>query len=101
MPHNSLLILENRQRDLKGRETMDITFELIVLIVCMISYTIYAVWQMTKFKRLSTGIVGATCLTAGSVGVYLAAPFIAAFLLGLLKVLLILGVIAIIASIFG
>ena len=80
---------------------MDITFELIVLIVCMISYTIYAVWQMTKFKRLSTGIVGATCLTAGSVGVYLAAPFIAAFLLGLLKVLLILGVIAIIASIFG
>lgn len=80
---------------------MNITFEIIVLIVCMIAYTIYAIWQMTQFKKTSTGIAGAACLTAGSVGVYFAAPFIAAFLMGLLKLILIIGVIAIIASIFG
>ena len=101
MQHNNLLTQENRHLVLKGRDLMNITFELIILAICMIGYTIYAVWQMTKFKKLSTGIIGATCLSAGSVGVYLAAPFVAAFLMGVLKLILIIGVIAIIISILG
>lgn len=80
---------------------MNVTFELIVLAICMVAYTIYAVWQMTKFQKLSTGIAGAACLAAGSMGVYFVAPFIAVLLMGLLKLILIIGVIAVIISVLG
>ena len=79
---------------------MEITFELIVLIVCMVIYSAYAIWQMTRFEVLWTGICGAACLIAGCFAVYFAAPFIASLLSGLFKLFLTLIGIAFAGFIF-
>lgn len=74
------------------------TYTMIIVLICMLLYTIYAVWQIFQFERLSSGILGTTAVVAGGVGVYLIAPLIAAAILWILKAI---GVIAIIAIIFG
>ncbi|MCH5314749.1 MAG: hypothetical protein J1E81_02455 [Eubacterium sp.] len=77
------------------------TFKIIVLVICLIAYTGFAVWAVTKFNKVSTGIAGSLCLAGGSVGVYFAAPFIAVALVWLLKAALIIGLIILVLSILG
>ncbi len=77
------------------------TFEIIITIVCLIAYTVFSIWAITKFKKLSTGIAGSICLAAGSVGVYLVAPIVAAVLLWIFQAVLIIGGIALLLYLFG
>ena len=67
----------------------------------MVAYTIFSVWAMKKFKSLSTGIVGGTCLAAGGVGVYFVSSLVATTILWILKVLLIVGIIIFAIFLFG
>lgn len=76
-------------------------FEIIITVICLIAYTAFSVWAITKFKKLSTGIAGSLCLAAGSVGIYFAAPIVAAILLWILKAVLILGAIALVLYLLG
>lgn len=77
------------------------TYTLVVVIICMILYTIYAIWQIAHFEHFASGIFGTAAVIAGGVGVYLVAPFIAATILWLLKVLGIIAVIVILIGISG
>ena len=78
------------------------TYELIVTVILVIAYTVFAVWAVTKFKELSTGIAGSTCLAAGGIGVYLSGALVAAIILEVLKAVLVLGIIvAIILGFFN
>lgn len=77
------------------------TFEIVITIICLIAYTIFAVWAITKCKKLSTGIASSICLAAGSVGVYFAASVVAVVLMWLLKAVLIIGAIALVLYLFG
>lgn len=74
------------------------TYTLVVIIICMILYTIYAIWQIAQFEHPASGIFGTVAVIAGGVGVYLVVPFIAAVILWLLKAL---GVIAVLFDISG
>lgn len=67
----------------------------------MLAYTIYAVWQINKFEKLLSGVLGSTALLTGGVGVYLIAPFIAALIIGILEILAVLVVLGIILAILG
>ena len=49
----------------------------IFIITCMLIYTIYAIWQISKFKHLISGIFGTVAVIAGGVGVYYISPIIA------------------------
>lgn len=77
------------------------TYTLVVVIICMILYTIYAIWQIAQFEHLASGIFGTAAVIAGGVEVYLVAPFIAAAILWLLKALGVIAVIAILIGISG
>ena len=76
-------------------------YEIIITVVLLIAYSVFAVWAITKFKKLSTGIAGSLCLAAGGVGVYLSGAIVAAVILWILKALLIIGVIALVIAVFG
>ena len=78
------------------------TYELIVTVILVIAYTVFSVWAVTKFKKLSTGIAGSACLAAGGIGVYLSGALVAAIILEVLKAVLVLGIIvAIIIGFFN
>lgn len=74
------------------------TFTMIVVIVCMLIYTIYAVWQILQFNHILSGVLGTAAVIAGGIGVYLIAPFIASLIIGLLEIA---GAIIVLAVIFG
>ena len=73
----------------------------IVMFICMAAYAVYGVWQITQFRKRICGVLGTGTLIAGSVGVYLISPLIAAFLLWLIKAICVIAVIALIIMIFG
>lgn len=76
------------------------TYTSIVIIICMLLYTIYAVWQIIQFEHPVSGIFGTAAVIGGSFAVYhFIAPFIAAAIIWLLKVLGIIALLAIIGSI--
>lgn len=77
------------------------TFEIIVTVILLLAYSAFSVWVITRCKKLSTGIAGSLCLAAGGFGVYLSGAFVAAAILWLLKVLLVIGAIALLVAIFG
>lgn len=97
MRRSSLLIQAIQRRDLKGSDVME-TFTMIVVIVCMLIYTIYAVWQILQFNHIVSGVLGTAAVIAGGIGVYLIAPFIASLIIGLLEIA---GAIIVLAVIFG
>ena len=76
-------------------------YEIIITVVLLIAYSVFSVWAITKFKKLSTGIAGSLCLASGGVGVYLSGAIVAAVILWILKALLIIGVIALVIAVFG
>ena len=76
-------------------------YEIIITVILLIAYSVFSVWAITKFKKLSTGIAGSLCLAAGGIGVYLSCAFIAAAILWLLKAILIIGGIVLVIAIFG
>ncbi len=77
------------------------TYIMVVTIICMIAYTIFSVWAMKRFKSLSTGIIGGTCLAAGGVGVYLVSSLVASVLLLVLKIIAVIAIIAFALFLFG
>jgi hypothetical protein len=77
------------------------TYEIIVTVILLVAYSVFSVWTITRFKKLSTGIAGSLCIATGGVGVYLSGAIIAAALLWLLKALLVIGAIALFVAIFG
>lgn len=77
------------------------TFEIIITIICLLAYTIFAVWAISKCKKLSTGIASTICLAAGSAGIYFAASVVAVVLIWLLKALLVIGAIALVLYLIG
>ena len=78
------------------------TYTTVVVVICMILYTIYAIWQIAQFERLMTGIFGTAAVIAGGIGIYLViAPLIAAIIVWLLQLLGVVIVIAILVSIAG
>ena len=76
-------------------------YEIIITVILLIAYSVFSVWAITKFKKLSTGIAGSLCLAAGGVGVYLSGAIVAAVILWIFKALLIIGAIALVVAIFG
>ena len=77
------------------------TFTFIILIILMSLYTIYAIWQIFHFKRLISGLFGTAAVIAGGTGLYIVAPFIAAAILWMLKILGIIAIIFVLIVIFG
>lgn len=77
------------------------TYEIIVTVILLIAYSVFSVWAITKFKKLSTGIAGSLGLAAGGVGVYLSGAIVAAVILWIFKAVLIIGVIALVIAVFG
>lgn len=77
------------------------TFKLVTTIILMIAYSGFSIWAVTRFKKLSTGIAGSLCLAAGSVGIYFAAPFVAAIILWILNAILIIGALVVLINILG
>ena len=63
------------------------TSEVIIYVICMIIYSIFAVFKVRSFKSLGGGIIGSGCLIAGSFGIYFIVPAIAALLIGFLKLI--------------
>lgn len=100
MLRSNLQIRELLLPALKGRDEMN-TYTTIVVLICMLLYTIYAVWQILQFKRLASGIFGTTAVIAGSIGVYLIAPFIAVFILWVIKIVLAILIISVFLGILG
>jgi len=76
-------------------------FENIVIVVCLIAYTVFSVWVVKKCLRVFTGVVSSLCLVAGSIGLYLAAPFIAIAVMWIIRILIVIGVITLLMYIFG
>lgn len=76
-------------------------FEIYATVIGLIAYTAFSVWAITKFKTLFTGVAGSLCLATGSIGVYYAAPIVAAALLWLIKAVFILCLIALVLHILG
>jgi hypothetical protein len=76
-------------------------FEIIITVILLLVYSVFSVWAITKFKKLSTGLAGSLCLAAGGFGVYLSGAIVAAVILWILKVFLVIGVIALVIAIFG
>lgn len=72
--------------------------ELCVYIVCLIIYTIAAIFIVRSFKTVTGSIIGSGCLIAGGFGLYYIIPAIIALLMGILE-LIIAG--AVIAAIIG
>lgn len=64
-------------------------------------YTIYAIWQIFHFKRLISGLFGTAAVIAGGTGLYIVAPFIAAAILWILKIMSIIAIIFVLIVIFG
>ena len=52
-------------------------FTMIVLFVCLLVFTSFAVWIILQCKCLFTGIITRTAAIAGSYGLYLYAAYIA------------------------
>lgn len=40
-------------------------YEIIITVILLIAYSVFSVWAITKFKKLSTEIAGSLCLAAG------------------------------------
>lgn len=76
-------------------------YEIIITVILLIAYSVFSVWAITKFKKLSTEIAGSLCLAAGGVGVYLSGAIVAAVILWIVKALLIIGAIVLVVAIFG
>ena len=77
------------------------TFTLIVVIICMLIYTIYAIWQILQFEHPASGIFGTAAVIAGGVGLYLILPVILAVIIWILKILGILALIGFVICIFS
>lgn len=43
-------------------------YEIIITVILLIAYSVFSVWTITKFKKLSTEIAGSLCLAAGELG---------------------------------
>lgn len=74
----------------------------IIVGLCMLAYTIYGVWKITQFHNTVSGVLGTAGIAAGGCLIYyVIAPFIAALLLWVLKILAIAAVIALVLYILG
>ena len=56
-------------------------FELFITVILMIAYSVFSIWVINRFTKLSSGIIGSICLAAGGVGLYFAVPIVAAVIL--------------------
>ncbi len=64
------------------------TSELIVYVIILVLYTIFAVSMVRNFKTLGGGIFGSGCLIAGGIGIYYIVPPVVTILTEVLKLLL-------------
>lgn len=85
--------------DLKGRDDVE-TYKFVVAMVCMIVYTIYAVHQISKFEEFWIGVFGTAAVIAGGIGIYLIIPIIAAVVLWIIRIIVIIGALALIGCIY-
>ena len=64
------------------------TSEMVLYILCILLYTVFAVFTIRNFKSLAGGIVGTGCLLAGGVGIYYIVPTLLSLLVGAAKLFL-------------
>lgn len=76
---------------------MDV-FTTIIAVLCMLAYTIYAIWQISQFEKVLSGFIGTSAVIAGGIAIYMLVPLIASLVLGILKLI---GIIVIVAIIFA
>ena len=78
---------------------MDIN-TIIVVVLLMITYAVFGVRQILRFKKRSTGIAGTCAIIAGSIGVYVISSLFGALIMCIFKVIFVIAVIILILVFF-
>lgn len=63
------------------------TSEIAVYVICIILYSIFAIFTVRNFKTIGGGIIGSGCLIVGGVGIYYIVPTIVTILFEGLKLI--------------